>query len=186
MVDIDDLRLANSGPMLSGQNFEVVPDDLEWVYGDRIFFKALLDDSIKEGEYGKAYKLEDSEWANDIFMVGEYDSRNPSRAVYLIQTKVECFEYGHTFKFIECRVKKNDGKYQFTEIQRAEGGYFENIIGRPKEGYFAWDCDGESIWLLKSLSGVNVEKIPFLNWRENPFEPKQQDLGFEGLGSLFN
>ncbi len=89
MVDIDDLRLANSGPMLSGQNFEVMPDDLEWIFGDRVTFKAVLDDSIKEGAYGKAYKLEDSEWANDIFMVGDYDSRNPSRTIYLIQPKVE-------------------------------------------------------------------------------------------------
>ena len=40
------------------------------------------------------------------------------------------------------------------------------------------------IWESK-VSGVDVEKIPFLNWRENPFEPKQEDLGFEGLASLF-
>lgn len=176
MVNIDDLRLAN---------FEVTDSDLEMYLADEIRFKAVLDDSIKEGAYGKAYKLENSELANDIYMVGDYDSMKPSRTIYLIQTMIECFEYGHPFKFIECKVKKYDGKYQFTEIQRAEGGYFDNIIARPKEGYFTWDTDGDDIWLIPSLSGEGMGKIPFLNWRENPFEPKQQDLGFEGLGSLF-
>jgi hypothetical protein len=182
MVDIDNLRLDNQ---FGGQNFEVIPDDLELVSGDGLTFKAVLDDSIKEGDSGKAFKLEDSKLANNVYMIGDYDSRYSSRTIYLIQTMIECFQYGNPFKYIECMVKIQDGTYQFTEFGRAKGGYFENIIARPKEGYFAWDGEGSNIWLITSLSGVDVEKIPFLNWRENPFEPKQQDLGFEGLGSLF-
>lgn len=185
MVDIDDLwNLLDDGVV------ELKSDDFQLVVKHILKINVELSEPFEEDRNGKLYVLQNSEDAGNIYFAGWLQEDKYARG-YFIQPKSECFEYKFPFKYIECRVgplMPKNGQLQFENFRKVrDGGHFQLKTLDGTEGYFQWDCDGEDkpIWLIKSLSGVEAVKLPFLNWKENPFEPKQQDLGFEGLESLF-